>query len=76
VEEHDCIHENWWGELKSDITRIKTDVNSIRNQLNGKEGVITKTELNASSIKRAWGWLIAVSLAILSIAGWVIKKSI
>jgi cytochrome b subunit of formate dehydrogenase len=76
LEDHDCIHENWWGELKADITHIKTDIGSIKTQLNGKEGVVTKTELNASSLKRAWIWLGGVSLALLSIAGWVIKKSI
>jgi hypothetical protein len=69
-----CLHENWWGELKSDVKTIKEDVAGIKYQLNGKDGVVTKTEVQGASLKRVWWWLGSVSVAILGIAGWVIKS--
>jgi hypothetical protein len=68
------LHENWWGELKSDVKKIQIDISEINSKLNGKDGVVTKTEVNAAALKRVWYWLGSVSVAILGIAAWVIKK--
>jgi len=56
-DKHNCIHENWWGELKSDVKSIKSDLKDIRWKLNGKDGAITQGQLNRVSISRLW-WFV------------------
>ena len=62
-----------YDNLKEDINEIKLGVSEIRKVLNGKDGLVTTTELNKASIKKAWWWLSAVSLSILGIAFFIIR---
>ena len=43
---------------------------------NGKAGLATDIAVAKSSIKRAWWWLSSVSLAILAICIWAIKRGV
>jgi len=40
----------------------------------GRIGLVTQACLNKASIKRAWWWLGGVSLSLLGIFGWVVKR--
>ena len=62
-----------YDNLKEDMDEIKVGVKEIRKVLNGKDGLVTTTELNKASIKKAWWWLSAVSLSILGIAFFIIR---
>jgi len=65
-----------YTELKEDIQELKGDVKSVLRILNGNGnvGLCTKVALNKESIKRAWWWLSAISLAILGMACFVIRS--
>jgi hypothetical protein len=57
---------------KKAVTRIEGLVEKIFDTLNGKEGLVTKTELNEQSIKRLW-WAFGIVVILLSgVAGRVI----
>ena len=57
----------------ADVKKISQEIlTSIKG--NGGPGLLTQAELNKSSIKRAWWWLGGVSLAILGLFGWALKK--
>ncbi|MBW2075897.1 MAG: hypothetical protein JRI58_14355 [Deltaproteobacteria bacterium] len=43
---------------------------------NNEPGLTTRVCLLKQSVKRAWWFLSALSLCLLSIAGWVIKKAL
>lgn len=55
--DHQCIHDAWWGEFRSDIKTIKSDIGEIKTKLNGKDGIVVQSQLNKSSISRLW-WLV------------------
>jgi len=57
--DHQCIHENWWGEFRSDIKTIKQDIGEIKTKLNGKDGIVVQSQLNKSSISRLW-WFVGI----------------
>jgi len=54
--------------LHEDIAEIKTSLKDISKVLNGNgsEGLVTKVALNRSSINRAWWWLSALSIAMVT----------
>jgi hypothetical protein len=54
--------------LHKDLDEIKATLKDIFKILNGNgtEGLVTKVALNASSITRAWWWLSALSVAMLT----------
>ena len=64
------------AELKKDMAHNTALTEDILKCVkgNGTVGLMTQTELNKSSIKRAWWWLGGVSLAILAIAFKVIGE--
>ena len=62
--------------IKDNLVEVKKDTAEILKSIkgNGGPGLLTQSELNKASIKRAWFWLGGVSLAILGIFGWALKK--
>ena len=63
------------ADLKEDITEIKDTTKDIYKILNGNGsvGLVTKTALNAQSIKRAWWWLGGISLGLMGIVFFIIR---
>ena len=63
------------ADLKEDITEIKDITKDIYKILNGNGsvGLVTKTALNAQSIKRAWWWLGGISLGLMGIVFFIIR---
>ena len=57
------LNEYKFEEHKEDIAEIKDTVKMIFEILEGKNGLVTRTSLNAASIKRAW-WFIAVIITL------------
>ena len=66
------------ADLKEDITEIKDTTKVILKVLNGNGsiGLVTKTALNAQSVKRAWWWLGGISVSLMGIAVFVIRSSL
>ena len=69
------------AQLAQDIALIQQsqEVNNkmtekILDAIEGKNGLITRGELNKEAITRAWWWLSGVSLAILGLAGFALRK--
>jgi len=64
--------------LHEDMTEIKATLKDIFKILNGngQEGLVTKVALNASSINRAWWWLSALSLTMITAVIACIKEFI
>ena len=64
--------------IKRDLeenTRITQEIlGSIKG--NGGLGLLTETELNKSGIRRAWWWLGGISLMLLGMLGWTLRKLI
>jgi len=62
--------------IKDNLVEVKKDTEEILKSIkgNGGPGLLTQSALNKASIKRAWWWLGGVSLTILTIAGWALKK--
>ena len=75
---HDCKHEVDLAILAEKSTQTHNDTQKILKILtgNGDEGLTTKVALNKKAISRAWWFLSAISLALLGIAGYVLKKGI
>lgn len=63
------------ADLKEDIKEIKDTTKDIFKVLNGNGsvGLVTRTALNAQSIKRAWWWLGGISLGIIGLAFFVVR---
>lgn len=57
--DHQCVHEPKIEVMAKTITSVETTVIAIFGILNGKEGLVTKTELNESSNKRLW-WVVGL----------------
>ena len=66
------------ADLKEDIAEIKATTKDILKILNGNGsvGLVTKTALNAQSIKRAWWWLGAISLGIMGMVFFIIRAKL
>ena len=74
------------AEIRGDIQRLAEKVDSqaetskeILMTLKGGNnvtGLVTRVCLLRQSVKRAWWFLSAISLCLLSISGWIIKKSL
>jgi len=63
--------------IKQEMTNNNEMTREILDLVKGTKstvGLVTQTHLNKASLKRAWWWLSAVSLSILGIFGWVIKR--
>ena len=62
--------------IKDNLVEVKKDTEEILKSIKGNRGpgLLTQSALNKASIKRAWWWLGGVSLTILTIAGWALKK--
>ena len=52
-------------DTKANGKMLKDLVDTVKG--NGKVGLITQSELNKSSINRAWWWLSGISMAILGV---------
>jgi len=61
------------GQQIEQNTVITREILSIVKGSNG-EGLVTRAALNKASISRAWWWLGSISLALLGIFVWLIKK--
>ena len=62
MNDHKCIYENWWGEIKSDIRHIKETLD----KLNGKDGVLVQAQLNKASLTRVWWFIGAIAAMFLA----------
>lgn len=62
--------------IKDNLVEVKKDTAEILKSIkgNGGPGLLTQSALNKASIKRAWWWLGGVSLTILGVFGWALKK--
>ena len=60
-------------EMKSNNEMTKEILDIVKGNGN-RVGLITQACLNKASLKRAWWWLGGVSMAILGIFGWVVKR--
>jgi hypothetical protein len=56
--EHQCIHEDLWGELRADLRNLKESIDKLN-------GVVVRSELNKSSITRLWWFVGAIAIIIL-----------
>ena len=74
--EHQCMVTEL-AELKRDMqhnTALTGEVLRAVKGGNGSLGLVTQTELNKGAIDRAWWWLGGISLFLLGICGWIIKR--
>lgn len=61
-----------------DISEIKDSVKDIFKVINGNGsiGLVTQAQLNKQSLKRTWWWLGGISMAMLGVAGYIIRCGI
>ncbi len=62
--------------MKDNVDDIKEMVKAINDALNGKEGLVTKTELNEASIKRIWWFVGGLSFAMVGLCAKIIYAAI
>uniref|UniRef100_A0A6H1ZEQ2 Uncharacterized protein n=1 Tax=viral metagenome TaxID=1070528 RepID=A0A6H1ZEQ2_9ZZZZ len=62
--------------IQRDVSESKKTGETILKLLqgNGNPGLITQAALNRESIKRAWWWLGGISLSLLGLVAWALKK--
>ena len=71
------------AQLAQDIALIQQNqeannkmTEKILDAIEGKNGLVTRSELNKSSLTRAWWWLSVISGGILGLAYFVIRKGL
>lgn len=60
--------------LATKVEVMESDIRHLKKKEKVIDETIIKADVSESAIKRAWWWLGGVSLAILGIAGWSIKR--
>ena len=70
-------------QLVTDVAVIMNDMKDLKDitlevlksvKGNGGPGLLTQTALNRESIKRAWWWLGGISVSLLGLVVWALKK--
>ena len=80
--DHDCKHEKEFGSIEEAnrnnekaLDAIRDDLKEIKNILT-KNGISSRISVLAESQKRVWWWLGGISMSIMGIAFFIIKKSL
>jgi hypothetical protein len=66
--EHQCVHEDLWGELRADLRNLKESIDKLNGVVIDKlNGVVVRSELNKSSITRLWWFVGGIAIIFLGI---------